>query len=228
MRLDDVDGRAFWVHSWSAAASRYYCYRVRVGFQIVQDTSVQIDGGWSDSKCRRDGFRTSVSMGSFDRSTRAAQQAAARQTSQAYVQGDYHPGCTTADQLRTSRLQLISLKGASTVTADVVEPTPCMYEVTLYGPAAAFVGSPKTPPSPGLPPHPPVNPSAPPPPRVVSVRLVGGSSSAGRVEVLHDGVWGAVCDDSWDLTDAEVVCRELGRSAIRARGEAYYGQGAGD
>ena len=61
------------------------------------------------------------------------------------------------------------------------------------------------------------------------IGLVGGSGPhEGRVEVYHNGTWGTVCSNGWDLRDATVVCRELGYIKTAAvLGSARFGAGSG-
>ncbi|XP_037541065.1 deleted in malignant brain tumors 1 protein [Nematolebias whitei] len=61
------------------------------------------------------------------------------------------------------------------------------------------------------------------------IRLVNGTDRcSGRVEILHDGQWGTVCDDDWDIVDAQVVCRSMDCGTVKtAKTSSYFGEGQG-
>ncbi|RXM99711.1 Alanine aminotransferase 2 [Acipenser ruthenus] len=56
----------------------------------------------------------------------------------------------------------------------------------------------------------------------------GGSRCSGRVEILHGGLLGAVCDEYLDLQDADVICRHLhcGAATSTPKG-VHFGEGTG-
>ncbi|KAJ8043083.1 Soluble scavenger receptor cysteine-rich domain-containing protein SSC5D [Holothuria leucospilota] len=64
---------------------------------------------------------------------------------------------------------------------------------------------------------------------IQDVRLADGvSNSSGRIEVLHNGEWGTVCEDGWNLTDSDVVCRQLGYPTAEVTyRHAFFGEGSG-
>jgi len=63
----------------------------------------------------------------------------------------------------------------------------------------------------------------------LTIRLVNGTlPNEGRVELFHGGNWGTVCDDDWDIKDANVVCKMLGYpSALRVSRLMEFGEGTG-
>ena len=62
-----------------------------------------------------------------------------------------------------------------------------------------------------------------------NVQLIGGTTSRkGRVEIWYNSQWNTVCDDFWDINDANVVCQQLGyQGAVTAHQSAHFGQGSG-
>lgn len=61
------------------------------------------------------------------------------------------------------------------------------------------------------------------------IRLVGGPvENSGRVEIFYGGVWGTVCNISWDIDDASVVCHQLGYpDALSLLGPGTFTEGEG-
>ena len=50
---------------------------------------------------------------------------------------------------------------------------------------------------------------------IIDIRLVGGGNEyEGRIEVKYQGQWGTVCDDVFDMKDAQVACRMMGAGRV--------------
>ncbi|KAI7792165.1 putative deleted in malignant brain tumors 1 protein, partial [Triplophysa rosa] len=62
------------------------------------------------------------------------------------------------------------------------------------------------------------------------VRLASASNNScqGTVQVYHDGQWGSMCHNGWDVADGVVLCRELGCGGnVQPLPNAFFGQTAG-
>ncbi|KAL5014467.1 hypothetical protein ScPMuIL_008737 [Solemya velum] len=65
-------------------------------------------------------------------------------------------------------------------------------------------------------------------PGIDGIQLVDGNApNRGRIEILHSGQYGTICDDNFDEAAAKVVCRMLGFDPDRGVEVQGFGQGQG-
>ncbi|XP_067834494.1 deleted in malignant brain tumors 1 protein-like [Heptranchias perlo] len=61
------------------------------------------------------------------------------------------------------------------------------------------------------------------------VRLADGNNMcSGRVEIFYESVWGSVCEQGWDLTDGDVVCRQLNCGKAESVTGTHRSRGTGE
>ena len=57
----------------------------------------------------------------------------------------------------------------------------------------------------------------------------GNSKFEGRLEVFYSGKWGTVCNNSFTIVEATVVCHQLGYNDASAfYDDAHFEQGGGE
>ncbi|WAR21595.1 FBN2-like protein, partial [Mya arenaria] len=63
---------------------------------------------------------------------------------------------------------------------------------------------------------------------ITNIRLADGpGENAGKVELFVDGHWGKVCENSFDINDAKVLCSMLGARTTAYLLGNFYGNGSG-
>jgi hypothetical protein len=60
-------------------------------------------------------------------------------------------------------------------------------------------------------------------PDPLTIRLVGGSSNSGRLEVKVGRIWGTVCDDAFSTPEIKVACKQLGFPGTGSFATSGYG-----
>ena len=59
-----------------------------------------------------------------------------------------------------------------------------------------------------------------------TLRLYGGGTSFGTLQIYHNGIWKSICDNGWGREESTVACRQLGFTkylSYRSRKTNYNG-----
>ena len=56
----------------------------------------------------------------------------------------------------------------------------------------------------------------------------GIQNRSGRIDIYHNGRWGSICNDNWDIADSRVACRHFGfEFGLLSGGVSDFGRGYG-